>query len=93
LTELGRTKEFELYYEIKQYQGKQRNDIKLPLFKSIQKNFYTPNGDEIDLYCETLRKKKRVFEYKYKTKQVGEKEIEQFVQKIQADQYIYISKS
>ena len=93
LTELGRTKEFELYYEIRQHQGKIWNNIKLPLFKTIQKNFYTPDGSEIDLYCETLRGKRRVFEYKYRTKQVGEKEIEQCIQKIPADQYVYISKS
>jgi len=70
LSELGRTKEFELYYEIKQKQGGIWKGIKLPLFKSIQKNFYTPNGNEIDVYCETLRGKKRVFEYKYKEKQI-----------------------
>jgi hypothetical protein len=41
LTELGRTKEFELYYEIKESQGKQRKGIKLPHFKTIKKNYFT----------------------------------------------------
>lgn len=93
LSELGRTKEFELLYEIKHHQGHKRNAIKLPLFRTIQKNFYTSTGEEIDLYCETLRGKRRVFELKYKEKQIGEKEIQQFIQKIPADTYVYLSKS
>jgi hypothetical protein len=93
LSELWKTKEFELYYEIKENQWKEWNGIKLPIFKIIKKNFYTEHGDEIDLYCETLRGKKRVFELKYKSKQIWNKEIESFLGKLEADRYIYISKS
>ncbi|MDR0651406.1 MAG: hypothetical protein LBG59_08690 [Candidatus Peribacteria bacterium] len=90
--ELGGAKEFELYYEVKEYQGKERRGIKLPQFKILQKNYLTETGDEIDLYAETPRGKKRIFELKYKEKQIGDKEIEKLLNKLKADQYVMISK-
>gem|GEM_PF-5647158 len=42
----------------------------MPKFKVIKKNYYTEYGDEIDIYSETIRGKKWVFELKYKKKQV-----------------------
>lgn len=93
LQELGKTKEFELYYEIKQNQWKIWKDLKLPLFRKIQKNYFTNIWDEIDLYCETIRWKKWIFELKYKSKAIWNKEIEKFISKMEADKYIFISKS
>jgi len=93
LQELGKTKEFELYYEIKHNQWNLWKGIKLPLFKKIQKNYFTSFWDEIDLYCETIKWKKWIFELKYKSKAIWNKEIEKFISKMEADKYIYISKS
>jgi hypothetical protein len=92
-TKLWRAKEFELYFEIKESEWKVWNGIKLPLFKIIRKNYFTSVWDEIDLYCETVKWKKRIFELKYKTKQAWNKEIKKFIDKIQVDKYIFISKS
>ncbi len=92
-TELWKTKEFELYYEIKENGGKIWENIKLPKFKILQKNYFTTIWDELDLYAETFAWKKWVFELKYKKKNIWEKEIEKFLQKIEADKYVYISKS
>jgi len=49
--ELGRTKEFELYYFVVENQGKQVGNTLLPSFKKIIKNYVLPNGDEIDLFA------------------------------------------
>ncbi len=92
-SELWKTKEFELYYEIKENTWKIWKNIKLPSFKEIRKNYFTNIWDEIDLYCETIKWKKWVFELKYKSKQIGNKEIKKFISKIKADKYVYISKS
>jgi hypothetical protein len=92
-SELWKTKEFELYYEIKTNQWKVWNNIKLPIFKKIQKNYFTNIWDEIDLYCETIKWKKWVFELKYKSKKIWNKELEKFISKIEAYKYVYISKS
>lgn len=93
LSELGKTKEFELYYEIKENQGTLWKWIELPKFNIIKKNYYTEFWDELDLYAETMRWKMWVFELKYKTKQIWNKEIEKFLNKIKSDKYVYISKS
>jgi hypothetical protein len=82
-----------LYYEIKHHQGKLWNGLKLPLFRTIQKNYLTFNGEEIDLYCETLRGKKRVFELKYQGNHVGNKEIGKMLKKLEADRYVIVSKA
>lgn len=92
-SELWKTKEFELYYEIKENQWKIWNGIKLPLFRKIQKNYFTSFWDEIDLYCETIKWKKWIFELKYKSKSIWNKELEKFILKMEADKYVYISKS
>lgn len=92
-TELWRAKEFELYFEIKENEWKTWKGIKLPLFKTIEKNYFTKFWDEIDLYCETLKWQERVFELKYKSKQIWNKEIEKFLKKIEADKYVIVSKS
>jgi len=91
--DLWKTKEFEVYYEIKENQWKEWKWIKLPKFKVIKKNYYTEYGDEIDIYSETIRGKKWVFELKYKKKQVWLKEVDKFIRKIDVDRYVYISKS
>jgi len=93
LQELWKTKEFELYFEIKQNEWKIWKDIRLPFFRKIQKNYFTTFWDEIDLYCETIKWKKWIFELKYKSKAIWNKEIEKFISKMEADKYIYISKS
>ncbi len=93
LTELWKTKEFELYYEVKQNQWKMWKWIKLPKFKIIKKNYYTEIWDEIDLYCETYRWKKWIFELKYRKKQIWNKQIESFVSKMNVSRYVFISKS
>jgi len=93
LTELWKTKEFELYYEIKENHWKIWKWIKLPKFKIIQKNYFTQFWDEIDLYAETPAGKKWIFELKYKKKKIWNTEIKKFLDKIEVDKYIFISKS
>ncbi len=89
-TELGRMKEFELYYFINERQGKKIGGIKLPLFRKIIKNYMLTDGTEIDLFA--LNKESWVFELKWKNKKTGKKEIEKLFKKIKADKYVYISK-
>ncbi len=89
-TELGRMKEFELYYFVTEHQGKELSGIVLPHFKKIIKNYILPNGNEIDLFA--LNDESWAFEIKWKNKRIGKKEIEAFIKKIKADHYVYISK-
>jgi len=79
--------------EIKQNHGTIRHNVKLPHFRIIQKNFYTLRCERIDLYCETPREKRWVFTYNHSEQPIDEKEIERFLKKIKADQYVYVSKS
>lgn len=90
-TEIGKTKEFELYYFVSENMGKSIKGEKIPEFKTIKKNYLTKEGQEIDLIAENH--KIWVFEWKWKNKMTGEKEIENLIKKIKADKYIIISKS
>ena len=89
-SELGRAKEFELYYFISQKQGTKVGDLLLPKFKVLIKNYMLPNGDEIDLFARD--DESWVFELKWKNKLVGMKELQILKKKIQVDKYVLISK-
>jgi len=89
-SELGRAKEFELYYFISQNQGTMVGDMLLPKFKVLIKNYMLPNGDEIDLFARN--DESWVFELKWKNKLVGIKELQILKDKIQVDKYVLISK-
>ncbi len=90
-SEYGRAKEFELYYFINENRGQSICGLKIPEFKRIIKNYITPNGDEIDLFA--INDQSWAFELKWKNKKTGIKEIKQFINKIQANTYVYISKN
>jgi len=88
--ELGRAKEFELYYFVSKVQGQQVGGVTLPAFKTLIKNYVLPNGDEIDLFARN--KESWVFELQWKNKLVGMKELQKLKKKIQVDRYVLISK-
>jgi hypothetical protein len=88
--ELGRTKEFELHYFVTKMQGKEVANTRLPVFKTIIKNYILPNGDEIDLFARN--NESWVFELKWKNKLVGKNELQNLKKKIQVDRYVLISK-
>ncbi|MBU2515038.1 restriction endonuclease [bacterium] len=90
-SEHGRAKEFELYYFINENKGKNICGVKLPRFNKIIKNYITPEGNEIDLFA--INTASWAFELKWKNKRVGRNEIEKFIQKINANTYVYISKN
>lgn len=89
-SELGRLKEFELYFFINTNQGKSVSGVYIPLFKKIIKNYILPNGDEIDLLA--INDKTWAFEMKWKNKRTGEKELKKFKEKLISNFYVYISK-
>jgi len=89
-SEYGKAKEFELYYFVNENRGNEICGIKLPNFKKIIKNYITPEGNEIDLFA--INDQSWAFELKWKNKKAGQKEIEKFIKKINAAQYVYISK-
>jgi hypothetical protein len=89
-TDLGRTKEFELYYFVSQMQGKEVGGKRLPIFKILIKNYVLPDGDEIDLFARN--KETWVFELKWKNKLVGMNELRKLKDKIKARRYVLISK-
>jgi AAA+ ATPase superfamily predicted ATPase len=88
--ELGRAKEFELYYFVSKMQGQQVGGATLPAFKTLIKNYVLPNGEEIDLFARN--KESWVFELKWKNKLVGMKELQNLKRKIRVDRYVLISK-
>jgi AAA+ ATPase superfamily predicted ATPase len=88
--ELGRAKEYELYYFVSKMQGKNVRGVMLPEFKTLIKNYVLPNGDEIDLFARN--KESWVFELKWKNKLVGMNEWQKLKEKIQVDRYVLISK-
>jgi len=88
--ELGRAKEFELYYFVSKMQGKQVGNATLPTFKTLIKNYVLPNGDEIDLFARN--DVSWVFELKWKNKLVGLNELKKLKKKILVDRYVLISK-
>lgn len=89
-SELGRAKEFELYYFVSKKQGSAVGKVQLPKFKALIKNYMLPNGDEIDLFARD--DESWVFELKWKNKLVGMKELQTLKNKIQVDKYVLISK-
>ncbi|MEA2085106.1 MAG: restriction endonuclease [Thermodesulfobacteriota bacterium] len=89
--ELGRAKEFELYYFVESHQGKQVGGCWIPRFRRIIKNYLLPNGDEIDLFA--ANDETWAFELKWKGRRVGRKELESFLKKIQTDHYVVVSAS
>jgi AAA+ ATPase superfamily predicted ATPase len=88
--ELGRAKEFELYYFVSKMQGQRVGNVTLPAFKTMIKNYVLPNGDEIDLFARN--KESWVFEIKWKNKLVGMNELQKLKKKIPVDRYVLISK-
>ncbi|MGH7452150.1 MAG: restriction endonuclease, partial [bacterium] len=88
--ELGRAKEFELYYFVTKMQGQKIGSATLPAFKTLIKNYLLPNGDEIDLFARN--KESWVFELKWKNKLIGMNELQKLKKKIQVDRYVLISK-
>jgi len=88
--ELGRAKEFELYYFVSKMQGKRVGAVTLPAFKTLIKNYVLPNGDEIDLFARNAES--WVFELKWKNKLIGVNEFKKLKKKIQVDRYVLISK-
>lgn len=90
-SELGRAKEFEVYYHVANAQGKQLWSIRIPRFRTLEKNVDTPNG-EIDLLAVTRRGKRWAFEVKWRNKACGIREITSLLAKIDADRYIVLSR-
>ncbi|MEK7727660.1 MAG: ATP-binding protein [candidate division KSB1 bacterium] len=89
-TELGRTKEFELHYFVMRKQGAKVGNIRLPIFKTVIKNYLLPNGEEIDLFARN--DEAWVFELKWKNKLVGMNELHSLKEKIKVQRYVLISK-
>jgi len=88
-TELGRAKEFELYYFVESHQGKEVGGRRIPRFRRIIKNYILPDGEEIDLFA--INDESWAFELKWKGKRVGHKQLETFMGKIKADRYVVVS--
>lgn len=88
--ELGRAKEFELYYFVSKMQGRVVGNVTLPVFKTLIKNYVLPNGDEIDLFARNDAS--WVFELKWKNKLIGLNEFKKLKKKIQVDRYVLVSK-
>ncbi len=88
-TELGRAKEFELYYFVESHQGKEVGGRRIPMFRRIIKNYLLPDGEEIDLFA--INNESWAFELKWKGKRVGHKQLETFMGKIKADRYVVVS--
>ena len=90
-TELGRAKEFELYYFVESHQGREVGDCRIPHFQRIIKNYLLPDGHEVDLFA--IDAESWAFEMKWRGKRVGQKELEMFLKKIKADHYVFVSAS
>ena len=91
-SELGRAKEFEIYYHVANAQGKSLWGMRIPQFKRLEKNVVEGNN-EIDLVAVTHRGKRWVFEVKWRNKACGLKEIRRLLNKTAADQYVIISRN
>jgi hypothetical protein len=91
-TELGRAKEFEIYYHVANAQGKALWGMRIPHFKYIEKNV-AEDGSELDLVAVTRRGRRWVFEVKWRNKACGAKEIRGLLKKTVADQYVIVSRS
>lgn len=87
--ELGRAKEFELYYFVESHQGKQVGGCRIPRFRRIIKNYLLSDGSEIDLFA--VNDETWAFELKWKARRVGRKELERFLKKIRTDHYVVVS--
>ncbi len=87
--ELGRAKEFELYYFVESHQGKEVRGCRVPKFRRIIKNYLLPDGAKIDLFA--INDETWAFELKWKAKRVGRKELEKFVKKIRTNHYVVVS--
>jgi len=90
-SELGRAKEFELYYHVARAQGRSLWGIRVPRFRAIEKNVDTGHG-EVDLLAVTRRGKRWAFELKWRNKACGVKDIEKLLAKADADRYILVSR-
>lgn len=90
-SELGRSKEFEVYYEVAHAQGKELWGIRIPVFRKIEKNVET-DGGEIDLLAVTRRGKRWAFEVKWRNKACGVREARKLIAKTDADRYVIVSR-
>jgi len=90
-SELGRAKEFEVYYEVARAQGKELWGIHIPVFRKIEKNVETDAG-EIDLLAVTRRGKRWAFEVKWRNKACGVREVRKLLAKTDADRYVIVSR-
>ncbi|MBT7066428.1 MAG: hypothetical protein HN919_09010 [Verrucomicrobia bacterium] len=91
-SELGRTKEFEIYYHVAGAQGKQLWGMKIPRFRTMEKNAHTDRG-EVDLLATTPRGKRWAFELKWRNKACGVREVRALQAKTDADRYVMLSRS
>lgn len=90
-SELGRSKEFEIYYHVSCAQGKTLWGIRIPQFRAIEKNVAV-GSSELDLRATTRRGKCWVFEVKWRNKACGIKEVRAMLSKTSADRYVLVSR-